>query len=74
MDAHLACAGEESALWPDATSTMRPCSCPCHAVVFASAGQDVKQGLRTIARAVSGTMALRIANALNQYKPGKRGY
>lgn len=71
---HLQCEGEESALWPDGSSTMRPCSCPCHALVFAAAGPDVKQGIRTIARAVSANMALRIANALNKYKPGSRGY
>lgn len=27
---HQSCEGEESALWPDATFTMRKCSCECH--------------------------------------------
>jgi len=29
-DDHAACEGEESALWPDGTFSMRPCSCSCH--------------------------------------------
>lgn len=41
---------------------------------FSAVGQDVKQGkFETVARAVSGNMAKRIANALNAYTPDKRG-
>lgn len=27
---HTACEGEESALWPDGSFTIRRCNCPCH--------------------------------------------
>jgi hypothetical protein len=41
---------------------------------FVAVGQDVKQGQAlTVARATSGTMAKRIANALNAYTPDSRG-
>jgi len=31
--AHSDCEGAESALWPDGTSSVRLCSCPCHGEV-----------------------------------------
>jgi hypothetical protein len=30
LNDHEACRGQESALWPDGTFSMRKCSCPCH--------------------------------------------
>lgn len=46
---------------------------PQQPIKFTAAGQDVKRGAETIARAVSGNMAKRIANALNSYIPDERG-
>jgi len=43
-------------------------------VKFSSVHRAVMQGVNHIAQAISNTMAHRIANALNQYKPGSRGY
>jgi hypothetical protein len=43
------------------------------AVQFSAVNQDVKQGKSTVARAVSGNMAKRIANALNDHQPNHRG-
>lgn len=51
----------------ESTNTPQP------AAKFAAAGQDVKQGPLTIARAASTNMAKRIANALNKYVPDRRG-
>jgi hypothetical protein len=27
---HSSCGGSEPSLWPDGTSSVRRCSCPCH--------------------------------------------
>jgi hypothetical protein len=40
---------------------------------FVGVGTSVMAGDEWVASAASGTMAARIANALNWYKPGKRG-
>lgn len=40
---------------------------------FAAIKASVLQGSTTVARAASKTMAKRIANALNKYKPNKEG-
>jgi hypothetical protein len=80
---HNQCAGEESALWPDGESTVRRCSCTCHAIEtvrlhetqkFSAIDRDIKQGkFTTVARATSRNMAQRIAGALNAYTADKRG-
>lgn len=41
---------------------------------FAAVGELIKQGSETMASCKSRTFALRVANALNQYTPGKKGY
>lgn len=41
--------------------------------IFASSGKSIMLGDRPIATAVSATMAKRIKNALNAYKPDRRG-
>lgn len=41
---------------------------------FVAYGRAVKHGSVNVAAASSTTMARRIANALNQYKPHSRGY
>jgi hypothetical protein len=41
---------------------------------FVAVGSAVMRGAERIAQAVSATMAHRIANALNRYKPGRKGY
>ena len=33
LNDHSGCDGSESALWPDGTFSVRPCSCVCHAVI-----------------------------------------
>ena len=43
-------------------------------VLFVAYGHGVKQGSEQIALAKSKTMARRIANALNKYKPNDKGY
>lgn len=41
---------------------------------FVAVDKDIKQGLTTtVARATSTNMAKRIANALNEYTPDRRG-
>ena len=40
---------------------------------FVAVHDTIKRGAETIARAVSHNMAIRIANALNAYKPDRRG-
>jgi hypothetical protein len=42
--------------------------------VFVAVKTMVYRGSQLICRAVSHTMARRIANALNDYKPGIKGY
>jgi hypothetical protein len=42
--------------------------------IFVAVKQQVLKGSELIARAVSHTMAHRIANALNAYRPGKKGF
>jgi hypothetical protein len=56
-----------------ATSIKAESAARVAALKFSAAGLDVKQGSLTVARAVSGTMAQRMANALNRYTPGDRG-
>jgi hypothetical protein len=51
-----------------------PRSEPPAPVLFVSVGSNVVQGNNGIAVARSKTMALRIANALNEYIPGDRGF
>jgi hypothetical protein len=46
---------------------------PAAAPKFVAVGPAVLQGARTIARAVSKTMAKRIANALNKHTPNREG-
>lgn len=41
--------------------------------IFANSGPRIMLGDRAIATAVSSTMARRIKNALNAYKPDRRG-
>jgi ATP-dependent Clp protease ATP-binding subunit ClpA len=40
---------------------------------FVSVGFSVLTGARVVARAISKTMAKRIANALNKYSPNREG-
>jgi hypothetical protein len=42
--------------------------------IFVGVGREVMNGGEWVAAAGSATMAARIANALNWYKPGKRGH
>jgi hypothetical protein len=41
---------------------------------FVAVRKGIKQGPHYVAMAKSSTMARRIANALNQYKPNAKGY
>lgn len=34
---HASCEGSEPSLWPDGTSSVRPCSCVCHLEVSSAA-------------------------------------
>ena len=42
--------------------------------IFVAVKTMVYRGSQLICRAASHTLARRIANALNQYKPGQKGY
>jgi hypothetical protein len=46
---------------------------PAKAFLFANKGKSVTRGYEFIAEAVSASMARRIRNALNAYKPGPDG-
>lgn len=42
--------------------------------VFVAVGHNIVRGDETVGSGRSKTMAQRMANALNEYKPGERGY
>lgn len=50
-----------------------PADRPPEPAQFVAIGQSIMQGARHIATAVSGTMAKRIARALNLHQPDERG-
>lgn len=43
-------------------------------LLFVAVKETVKRGSEVVCRAKSNTYARRIAEALNRYKPGERGY
>lgn len=47
---------------------------PPPAPLFVAVGNNIVKGDETVGSGRSKTMALRIANALNEYTPGDRGY
>ena len=42
-------------------------------LIFVAVGRSVLRGAEHVAQVCSGTMAKRIASALNRYKPDRRG-
>lgn len=56
-----------------ATAFYKAATATAKAAKFVAVDVDVKQGPLTIARAVSKSMAKRVANALNKYTPDRRG-
>jgi hypothetical protein len=48
---HKSCEGEESAIWPDGTVSMRKCSCKCHVAAAAAEEDPTKDPVYCLTRA-----------------------